>query len=81
MVEDEIKLELPECEAEDERLFLIPIPNDKLKHYLKTSKSLVCCDCGIQEVEWYPYAYDPEENDVWFVGKCPNCGELCFSKE
>ena len=67
MVEDEIKL--------------VPIPDEKLKHYLNTSKSLVCCDCGIQEVEWYPYAYDPEENDIWFVGKCPNCGELCFSKE
>lgn len=67
MVEDEIKL--------------VPIPDEKLKHYLKTSKSLVCCDCSIQEVEWYPYAYDPEENDVWFAGKCPNCGELCFSKE
>lgn len=65
----------------EDKIKLVPIPEEKLKHYLKIFKSLICCDCGIQEIDFYPYAYDSEENDVWFVGKCSNCGELCFSKE
>ena len=66
---------------QNEKIKLVPIPDNKIKSYLRTTKSLVCCDCGIREIEFYPYAYHEEENDVWFVGVCPNCGELCYSKE
>ena len=61
------------------------IPEKKLKSYidlnLKASTFCEGCNKLIENAPIYPYGYDEEENDVYFVGKCPNCGELFFIKE
>jgi hypothetical protein len=59
------------------------IPEEKLKRYLKKfPTSTVICNCGkINTTMFIPYAYDRDNNDVIYVGKCEKCGELLFTKE
>ena len=62
----------------------IPIPEEKLKRYIEYI--LICnimCDCGelIKDCRAYPYAYDMENNDMIFASKCPECGNIIFTRE
>ena len=66
-MEEEIKLTII-----PEKLFLSRIKN------LLTADT--CCDkCeSVVKTTFYPYGYDKEENDVWSVGICPNCGDTLY---
>ena len=62
---------------------LIPIPKNKLKLYIE--HIIICntmCDCGeiIYDCRAYPYAYDKENNDIIFASKCPECGNIIFTR-
>ena len=62
----------------------IAIPEEKLKHYIE--HILICnivCDCGklIKDCRAYPYAYDMANNDVIFASKCPECGNIIYTRE
>jgi len=62
------------------------IPEEKMKECIKYctqhGKSTVICSCGsIVDVEYFPYYYDKENNDVHFASVCPICGALIITKE
>lgn len=62
------------------------IPEEKMKEYIKYcihhDNSTVICSCGsMVDVEYFPYYYDKENNDVYFASVCPVCGELIITKE
>lgn len=62
------------------------IPEDKLRRYIAFAslekKTSILCDCGeVVECQIFPYAYDEENNDVYFASICPKCGELLITKE
>ena len=60
------------------------IPPKKLVHYIDLNVGGgVFCDCGTfhEDLKFIPYAYDKENNDVIFAGKCKKCGKILFVKE
>lgn len=59
------------------------IPLDKLPFYMELHTSEYFCEhCHKQnESILIPYAYDEENNDVIFVGKCNYCGTINLFKE
>lgn len=60
------------------------IPEEKYKRYFNyRPKSTIYCDCGHlnEECEGIPYAYDEENNDVYFAHKCEKCGTIMYTKE
>lgn len=62
----------------------IPIPKNKLKSYLELiCISNILCHCGKlnHNCKCIPYAYDKENNDIIFAGKCVECGEIFFTRE
>jgi len=64
----------------------VVIPEDKMKRYMEWCKgktsTVFCCDCKkLVEITLTPYYYDEENNDVYFVSLCPECGELIITKE
>ena len=73
--------------TENQKPKLSVIPEAKLRRYLQAMKdkpitSKVLCDCGkLVNITPVPYAYNEENNDVWFAAICPHCGELILTKE
>ena len=62
----------------------IPIPEEKLKRYIELNITFnTRCECGelLCGCKAYPYAYDMENNDVIFASKCPECGNIIFTRE
>ena len=60
------------------------IPEEKYKRYFKyRPKSNIYCDCGYlnYDCEGIPYAYDEENNDVFFAHQCEKCGTIMYTKE
>lgn len=63
------------------------IPDDRLSDVLKyveesNESELICLNCeSIISTKHYPYAYDSENNDVVYVSRCPNCGEILYSRD
>jgi len=60
------------------------IPEEKYKRYFNyRPKSYIYCDCGHlnKDCESIPYAYDEENNDVYFARQCEKCGAIMYTKE
>lgn len=63
------------------------IPDDRLSDVLKyveesNEGEMICHNCeSIISVKLHPYAYDAENNDVVYASRCPNCGEILYSKD
>jgi len=72
---------------QDKEVKLSVIPEGKLIRYLQEMKkkpftTKVLCDCGkLADITPVPYAFDKENNDIWFAAICPHCGELILTKE
>lgn len=63
---------------------LTVIPAERLRVALKNinQSTSVCPHCGkIVTATDYPYAYDPEENDIHYASICPECKNIMFSKD
>ena len=68
---------------------LYPLPEDKFKRYLeyclkknqREQKSPIMCDCGPVQADIYPYAYDEDNNNVYFFSICPKCGKILITSE
>lgn len=69
----------------DGNLELIPDNrlSDVLKYVEESNRSeMICHNCeSIISIKLHPYAYDAENNDVVYVSRCPNCGEILYSKD
>ena len=59
------------------------IPEAKLAHYLDNFlTSTVMCECGkLHKGIFIPYAYDKDNNDIIFIGKCKHCNKIIYIKE
>ena len=63
------------------------IPEDRLSgilEYIEESNAIdsICPKCRAYiSIKFYPYAHDSENNDIVYVSKCPNCGEILFSRD
>ena len=63
------------------------IPDNRLSdmiEYIEESKAIntFCSKCeSCISIKSYPYAYDSENNNVVYVSKCPNCGEILYSRD
>ncbi len=63
------------------------IPDNRLSNmieYIEESKAFntFCSKCeSYISIKSYPYAYDSENNDIIYISKCPNCGEILYSKD
>ena len=67
---EEVKLILPTEEQFVSRL--------KMLH----ESEVVCSHCyKMLKTTFYPYGYDPKENDMWYIGICPECGEVMYVKD
>ena len=43
---------------------------------------VVCDNCEkAVKTTFYPYGYDEEEHDMWYIGVCPECGEVMYVKD
>ena len=49
---------------------------DNINHIWKCS-----CDCGIVSVPFHPYAWDPENNEVVYMGICPKCNKVVYVRD
>lgn len=70
MKEDNIKLEVIPEEAFVSRI--------KMLH-----KSYVICDSCAKTIgtTFYPYGYDIENHDVWYIGMCPDCEKVMYVRD
>lgn len=64
------------------------IPEDKFLEILEYKikevdvYESICPKCeSFISTKHYPYAYDTENNDVVYVSRCPNCGEILYSRD
>jgi len=63
------------------------IPEGRLSgvlEYIEESNMIdsICPKCeSFISTKHYPYAYDSENNDVVYVSRCPNCGEVLYSRD
>lgn len=63
------------------------IPDNRLSDVLKyveesNESELICLNCeSIISTKLHPYAYDAENNEVVYASRCPNCGEILYSKD
>ena len=47
--------------------------------FIENNKSEVICSCGkLVEIEYFPYAFDKENNEVHYIGICPECGDFIY---
>ena len=43
---------------------------------------MLCPGCSsLVETTFHPYGYDPDNNDVHYIGVCPKCGKPLYSKD
>lgn len=63
------------------------IPDDRLSDVLKyveesNESELICLNCkSIISTKLHPIAYDAENNEVVYASRCPNCGEILYTKD
>lgn len=63
------------------------IPDDRLSDVLKyveesNESELICLNCeSIISTKLHPIAYYAENNEVIYASRCPNCGEILYSKD
>lgn len=63
------------------------IPDDRLSEVLKyveesNESELICLNCeSIISTKLHPIAYDAENNEVVYASRCPNCGEILYSRD
>ena len=64
--------------TESESCGLVKIPEDW--EVLENNESeFVCCSCGeFSKIKYFPYAYDKKNNEVYYVGLCPKCGDYIY---
>lgn len=63
----------------DEEVKLEVIPEELFASRIQEiKKSYIWCDTckNLISTTFYPYGYDKEENEVWYLGICPDCGEI-----
>ena len=55
----------------------VEVPDDW--EILENNKGEIVCSCGeLVEVEYFPYAFDKENNEVHYIGICPKCGDYVY---
>lgn len=63
------------------------IPDDRLSDVLKyveesNESELICLNCkSIISTKLHPIAYVAENNEVVYASRCPNCGEILYTKD
>lgn len=63
--------------TESEKCGLVEIPEDW--EVLENNTGEVVCSCGeIVEGTYFPYAFDKSNNEVYYVGICPKCGDYFY---
>lgn len=63
--------------TEAEKFGFIEIPEDW--EFIENNKSETICSCGnLVEVEYFPYSFDKENNEVHYIGICPKCGDFIY---
>lgn len=66
---------------------LIPIPENLIEQLLderfKLLINTICPECHkiIEHVIMRPYAYDEENHNIVYVGKCDYCKKLIYSRD
>lgn len=65
---------------------LIPIPEQLIEQLLDEKFNLInsiCPECHklIENVIMRPYAYDKENHNIVYVGKCSYCKKLIYSRD
>ena len=65
---------------------LIPIPENLIEQLLDERFNLIytiCPNCHklIENSIMKPYAYDKENHNIVYVGKCPHCKKLIYSND
>lgn len=68
-----ILFRLMECE----KYGFVEVPDDW--EFIKDNKGKVVCSCReLVEIEYFPYAFDKENNEVHYIGICPKCGDFIY---
>lgn len=63
------------------------IPDNRLSDVLKyveesNESELICLNCeSIISTKLHPIGYYAENNEVVYASRCPNCGEILYSKD
>lgn len=68
---------------DEEGVDLVAIPEEVLKDRWdeeNPASSGSCPVCGetFKELEFQKYAWDPENSELYYAAKCPNCGEIIY---
>lgn len=69
---------------EKEEFKLVLAPEERFVSAIKRlhKSNVVCCDCHkVVSTIFYPYGYDENENDMWYLGLCPNCKAIMYVKD
>lgn len=68
-----ILFNLTECE----KYGFVEVPDDW--EVLADNKGKIVCSCReLVEVEYFPYAFDKENNEVHYIAICPKCGDFIY---
>lgn len=53
---------------------------DRIKNLHESE--VMCDNCeNLVKTIFYPYGYDDGERDMWYIGVCPECGEIMYVKD
>lgn len=68
---------------DEEGVDLVAIPEEVLKDRWdeeNPASSGSCPVCGetFEDLEFQKYAWDPENSELYYAAKCPNCGEIVY---
>ena len=56
------------------------IPEDW--EFIENCKGEIIHSCGkLVEVEYFPYAFDKDNNEVHYIGICPKCGDFIYVRD
>lgn len=68
---------------EEENKLIVP-PEERFASAIKRlhKSEVVCGTCHkIVTTTFFPYGYDAEENDMLYLGLCPDCGEIMYVRD
>ena len=68
---------------DEEGVDLVAIPEEVLKDRWDeenpvSSGSCPICGETFEDLEFQKYAWDPENSELYYAAKCPNCGEIIY---
>ena len=68
---------------DEEGVDLVAIPEEVLKDRWDEENPVssgACPICGetFEDLEFQKYAWDPENSELYYAAKCPNCGEIIY---